>query len=225
MGEYIEYFTMEDLTDILLKKLNKDDEFYEYEYEEKRETCKLLYEAFNHSFHTLLPLLGDNDKDNLIATVYAFNRTREILLREESLLFFNNLLHQYFFDKEKEDADGNPTVSLRDYIQDEEKLGRIFSVCATAYAWNIEYWEMRSKGIDSEEKNKRRTKKLEDDYLMYEDKDRFLKYYKIGNPKDNKSYKEIVFKPGLTKLLAGNPYKKEILQELKNKIYTPYTPH
>ncbi len=219
-----EYFTKEEICKGLLNKLDEEDEFYELDHKERLKTCKILYIAFNFSFHTLFPLLGDEDKDNIIATKYAFDRTHDILIREESLLFFNNLMHSYFFNDEVEDVDGFPMVTLGDFIKDEEKLGRIFSICGIAYAWNIEYRKMKLKGIDSEEKNIRRVKTLEKDYLMYENKDRLLEYYKIGNPRDNKSYKEVVFRPALSELLADNPHKKEIIKTLKNKIYTPQTP-
>ena len=110
------------------------------------------------------------------------------------------------------------------FLTKERKTPLNFDVEKTTYTSNKSRVNMKLKGIDSEKKNIRRVKTLEKDYLMYENKDRLLKYYKIGNPRDNKSYKEVVFRPALSELLADNPYKKEIIKTLENKIYTPQTP-
>ncbi len=230
MAEYIEYFSIEDLTSILVDHLDKDDEFYEYDHKDRLKTCEFLHEVFNFAFHSILTLfMEDGNEDNAIATVHAFNRTKAILIREESLLFFNDLLHEYFFKDvivdadgnyadEIVDADGNYMVSLRHFIQDEEKLGRIFSVCAIAYAWNVEYWEMKSKGIDSKEGNIRRIKKLENNYRKDVDKEVFLRDYKRIETKNMKRMQRILFKPALNELLVNNPYKNEIIQELETRI-------
>ncbi len=166
-------------------------------------------------------IMSELDEDNAEATLYAFKRDREILLREESLEFFFRLTRLQFFREVYIDADGYERDTLKDFIEDIETHIKVISVCAIGYCWNVEYRMLQSKGIDSAEKNNRRIKKLKETSELYGDRDLLLKYYKMTTPKELKNLKNILFNPALKELLQDNPYKNKIITELKNRIFPP----
>ncbi len=223
--EYTEYFKVEEFTDVLLNGFDNLDDLggydyddAEYEYNDRLKTCEVLYNAFNDAMRFLPDILGDLDEDNAMATQYSFDRDHNILISEESLLFFHNLIHHLFFNEEIKDADGYPMVVLEDFIKDRETYIKIISVCAVAYSWNYEYQSLKEEDIISKEKNQRRARRLQKNYKNGGNKEALLRGYKKADPENMKRMQRILFEPALNSLLHDNPYKNEIIQELKVRI-------
>lgn len=209
-----EYFTKEEIC----KGLTEDIED-EYDLIDREMTCKTLYIAFNFVFDYLPEMRKELDKDNSLATQYAFARDHDILISEESLEFFNKLIHGYLLDDEMVDIDGYPMVSLCDFVgKDEIMCANIIAVCAIAYAWSHEYRSLQEDGITSKDRNQRRAKKLQRDYRKNKNKEALLKDYKKVDPENMKRMERIFFEPALNSLLEDNSYKDEIIQELKARI-------
>ena len=213
-----EYFTKEEICKGLLDNLDKEDEFYDYNLDDREVTCKILYIAYNFAFEYLPEMLKEMDDDNGLAAQYAFARDHDILISEESLEFFNNLIHDYLLEDEVEDADGYLMTSLCSFVGDEVMCANVIAVCAIGYAWNYEYLSLQEDGITSKRENQRRAKKLQRNYQSNGDKETLLKDYKKVDPENMKKIQRILFEPILNSLLQNNPYKNEIIQALKAKI-------
>lgn len=205
------------------------DEYYQEDHQSdqdmRRKTTEILYNAFNHAMNFLPEMLKELNKGDAIATQYAFERHKDILLSQKSFDFFNNLLEKALlpdeYNESGESVIDEELLFLENFMNSRDQLVRVIAVCAIGYSWEHEYRQMKYKGIDSKTKVTRRLEALEKQSQLYNDEEMLMKHYKIVSPGEHKQMKDTLFFPALNEILHDAKHKNKIIEELKKRIFTP----